>query len=505
MINKLLNDIIGLIRGGTMKTAEKVIKKLVAFLLCFVMTFLTAGLLTCNRTQAAFDEDYITYNKELFDSSKELCDRLRVGMKNFQSEINIKDFKISISDKEYMRYIMKTVLRKNPELFYVDSTKYMLGSDGTYIAAICPIYVTDAQTAKFQINAFNEKCKQYTAKIDENMTDFQKAAIIHDELILNCKYLDEGETGHITAYDAIVKGEANCQGYACAYSYLLSLAGVYSEIVESSAMYHIWNKVCIDGSYYNVDLTWDDPMPNKTGLAAHRYFLLSDSAISSGDNDITAHYGFEYAYYKSSSTKYDNALYHSINTRLCFVGDNCYAIDNDYQSKYYKSLLKYDVKTDSVSVIKQFDFQWQAGHTSYWKSGYMSLDAYENLLYYNSPDSIFVYDIQSGEEKLFASIDTSKGECYGMLISDGVVYAGISESPNVESTIVNIGECIGTELYGDVNGDGAVTVTDATAVQKYCAGLISLSNEQLELADFNGDGRVNVTDATLIQKYIVSP
>ena len=167
-----------------MKTAEKVIKKLVAFLLCFVMTFLTAGLLTCNRTQAAFDEDYITYNKELFDSSKELCDRLRVGMKNFQSEINIKDFKISISDKEYMRYIMKTVLRKNPELFYVDSTKYMLGSDGTYIAAICPIYVTDAQTAKFQINAFNEKCKQYTAKIDENMTDFQKAAIIHDDLSL---------------------------------------------------------------------------------------------------------------------------------------------------------------------------------------------------------------------------------------------------------------------------------------------------------------------------------
>lgn len=504
MINKLCGDIINLIRGGAMKSAKNYVKKFVAFLLCFVMTFLSVAFLTCNKTLAASDEDYITYNKELYDSSKALCDRLMEGMKNFESEINIKDFKISVSDKERMRYVMKTVLRKNPELFYVDTTKYMLGSDGTYIAVICPIYVTDTQTAKIQINAFNEKCKQYIAKIDENMTDFQKAAIIHDELILNCKYLDEGETGHITAYDAIVSGKANCQGYASAYSYLLSLAGVYSEIVESSSMYHIWNKVCIDSSYYNVDLTWDDPMPNKTGFAAHRYFLLSDSAISSGDNDITAHYGFEYAYYKSSSTKYDNALYHSINTRLCFVGDNCYAIDNYYQSKYFKSLIKYNVKTDSVSVIKQFDFQWQAGQTSHWKNSYMSLDAYENRLYYNSPDSIFVYDIQSGEEKLFSPIDTSNGECYGMLISDGVVYAGVSQSPNVECKITNIGECIGTELYGDVNGDGAVTVTDATAVQKYCVDLISFSNEQLELADFNGDGRINVTDATLIQKYIVS-
>ncbi len=503
MINKLCDDIIYLIRGDGMKTVKKAIIKMVAFSLCFVMIFLSVGYLTCSKTLAA-SEDYITYNKELYDENKSLCDRLMEGMKNFESEINVRDFKISTSDKEKMRYIMKTVLRKNPQLFYVDSTKYMLGSDGTYIAVICPIYVTDTQTAQTQINAFNEKCNQYIAKIDENMTDFQKAAIIHDELVLNCKYLDEGETGHITAYDAIVDGKANCQGYASAYSYLLSLAGVYSELVESSEMYHIWNKVCIDGSYYNVDLTWDDPMPNKTGQVAHRYFLLSDGAISSGDNDISAHYGFEYAYYKSNSTKYDNAFYHSINTRLCFVDNSCYFIDNNYQSKYYKSLLKYDVKTDSVSVIKKFDFQWRAGQTSYWKNSYMSLDSCENLIYYNSPDSIFVYDIQSGEEKLFAKIDTSDGECYGMLISDCIVYAGISQSPNVECTIINVGECIGTALYGDVNGDGAVTVSDATAVQKYCAGLISLSEEQFELADFNGDGSVNVTDATLIQKYIVS-
>lgn len=486
-----------------MNKVNKSVKRFTAVFLCFVMIFLSEGYLVCNKTFAAADEDYITYNKELYDENKELCDRLSQGMENFESEINIKDFKISVSEKERMRYIMKTVLRKNPQLFYVDYTKYMLGSDGTYIAAIRPIYLTDTETAVAQLNEFNEICAQYIAKTDKNMTDFQKAVIIHDELVLNCKYLDEGESGHITAYDALVGKMANCQGYASAYSYLLSLVGVRSEIVESSAMYHIWNKVCIDGAYYNVDLTWDDPIPNKTGQAAHKYFLLSDSAISSGDDEIKAHYGFDYAYYKSDNTKYDNAYYHSIRTRLCFYGDECYVIDNDYKSEYFKSLVKYDVKTDAVEVVKQFDYRWKAGPTSSWKYGYMSLELFDGKLYYNSPDSIHVYDIQNKSEELFATVDTSDGECYGMIISDGAVYAGVSQSPNEECKLINMGKCVKSILYGDVNGDGRVTIADATEIQKYCVGLTSLFDEQILRADMNKDRIINITDATLIQKHIV--
>lgn len=58
------------------------------------------------------------------------------------------------------------------------------------------------------------------------------------------------------------------------------------------------------------------------------------------------------------------------------------------------------------------------------------------------------------------------------------------------------------KTIGDVNGDGSVTVLDATMLQKYLAGLASLSDEQLTLADTNGDGSVTVLDATEIQKYL---
>ena len=63
---------------------------------------------------------------------------------------------------------------------------------------------------------------------------------------------------------------------------------------------------------------------------------------------------------------------------------------------------------------------------------------------------------------------------------------------------------LNTTMIGDVNGDGNVTVLDATMLQKYLAGLASFSDEQLAVADTNGDGQVTVLDATLIQKYLAN-
>ena len=43
------------------------------------------------------------------------------------------------------------------------------------------------------------------------------------------------------------------------------------------------------------------------------------------------------------------------------------------------------------------------------------------------------------------------------------------------------------EIMGDVDGDGVVTVVDATLIQKY--------------ADVNLDGFINIDDATKVQRY----
>ncbi len=56
-------------------------------------------------------------------------------------------------------------------------------------------------------------------------------------------------------------------------------------------------------------------------------------------------------------------------------------------------------------------------------------------------------------------------------------------------------------VYGDVNYDREVDVTDATYLQQCLVGMREFSKLSYELADFDGDGKVNVTDATQIQMY----
>jgi hypothetical protein len=57
-------------------------------------------------------------------------------------------------------------------------------------------------------------------------------------------------------------------------------------------------------------------------------------------------------------------------------------------------------------------------------------------------------------------------------------------------------------LFADVDLNGKVNILDATAIQKYLAKLITLSDKSVLIADTNGDGKVNILDATLIQKIL---
>lgn len=59
-----------------------------------------------------------------------------------------------------------------------------------------------------------------------------------------------------------------------------------------------------------------------------------------------------------------------------------------------------------------------------------------------------------------------------------------------------------TEMtLGDINGDGIITVADATMIQEYAAELRDFDPTELCAADTNHDGIVSVSDATLIQQY----
>lgn len=510
------------------------VKKAMLATVSLILTITIVVLLSLIPVSAvgSVERGEIINNKKLYEDNKQLCDRIAQGMNNLQDQIYIGDITF---DEKRLPYIVKTALRMHPELFFVSTTKLALGRDGNgKIAVACPFYLADKSEIAVQREKFNARVNEILSLISYDMSDFKKALIIHDEIALNCSYLNEDETSkNVTAYDCLINRLANCQGYAGAYAYLLSLSGVSSEIVESSAMFHVWNSVCIDGEFYNVDITLNDPVNDKPGRVNHRYFLLSNSIITTkGDQDLVGHHGFGYESIECTSTKYDYALFHQIDSKFCYIGNDCYSVNNKYGSTYQNCLLKYDpenLNTADVEIVKSFSYKWKSGETqtSYWKNNHMSLDVYNDLLYCNSPNEVFIYDPLTGTTEQFYGDKQSRkaitagNSYYGMVIVDGVAYVAENDSPNNPAEVYSFGNCIMPKavlgatrnitlkdktkagiLYGDANLNGKIDITDATEIQKYSARIIDMNESNLIASDVNNDGEVNINDCTMVQKYL---
>ncbi len=80
---------------------------------------------------------------------------------------------------------------------------------------------------------------------------------------------------------AFTLGRANCQGYADAFFLAASLAGYevrYQNGWNRSGESHTWNRVLIDGTWLDVDLTW---MDRESGIG-EQYFLTDPSDPGTG-------------------------------------------------------------------------------------------------------------------------------------------------------------------------------------------------------------------------------
>lgn len=61
-------------------------------------------------------------------------------------------------------------------------------------------------------------------------------------------------------------------------------------------------------------------------------------------------------------------------------------------------------------------------------------------------------------------------------------------------------ELLKSDLPGDIDLDGRVTINDVTMIQKYLSGICELDFDQMLNADVDGNDVVTINDATLIQK-----
>ncbi len=130
-------------------------------------------------------------------------------------------------------------------------------------------------------------------------TDFDTIKAVHDYICANTVYSDKTANNvagydYRSAYDALVKHEAVCSGYALLFQRFMDEFGIPSYVyIDDNEVAHAWNIVCLNDEWYQVDCTWDDKTLGYTyenflkadGLKGHIYtgdIELADSHYKSG-------------------------------------------------------------------------------------------------------------------------------------------------------------------------------------------------------------------------------
>ena len=146
-------------------------------------------------------------------------------------------------------------------------------------------------------------------------SDYAKTLAAHDWLVANLEY--DVTTGSISdengTYGAFVLRRTMCQGYAEALELLLKCytdveiiqivgealnTGLFRndenlESVPEDWRGHAWNAVKMNGEWYQIDTTFNDPLGNPTGRVTHFYFGQSDGVM-------LKNHRWEYDYFPAS-------------------------------------------------------------------------------------------------------------------------------------------------------------------------------------------------------------
>ena len=210
-----------------------------------------------------------------------------------------------------------------PEIFFLDITKMYLfteitkfGPKSTYRVSIGPSngqsYLAypfstsqDVDNAKYRID---EIVNTVLSEIG-GYSSYDKIRGVHDYIVENCEYDSTVSQYNIyNMYGTFINSSAVCEGYSKAFKYVMDKLDIPCIIACGTGVNqsgetesHAWNYVNLDGSWYGVDCTWDDPIiigyGNATKKMRYHYFLVGSNDLFQDhqeDGNLVGDYKFSY-------------------------------------------------------------------------------------------------------------------------------------------------------------------------------------------------------------------
>ena len=205
---------------------------------------------------------------------------------------------------EYYQSAIEAYTYDNPEVFYLSPKKMYLNIETTTRGGTTTynVFINSGNEANYLAEEFNSKeeidqaiaqIEQVKNQIVQNRTGntYEDIKMVHDYLVDNISYDSSLSKQNIyNIYGALVNRECVCEGYARAFKYLLDELDIPCVMVigtgtnsQGETENHAWNYVQLNGNWYAVDSTWDDPVVIGGGTASeqsrYKYFLVGREVI----------------------------------------------------------------------------------------------------------------------------------------------------------------------------------------------------------------------------------
>ena len=267
--------------------------------------------------------------------------------------INVEGRGITLENIEEM-YFAPAV--RNPQLLLHTGIRYYDVEGDGFIEAIEPMFlVNDIDEFKAARQDMYAGMQKYLAVAAEYDDPVEKLLAVHDKMVELCQYdhrvmspdSEVSSQAPKTVYHALGvfrDSFAVCQGYSQAMYMIGKEIGIEIELCQSEEANHMWNYVKLDGKWYYMDMTNDDP-EDAQGRAAHTFFLFSENKLHP-----MAH-GSDYGLYGNgevlvcNDTKYDSN--HFFNMSILFKGYK----DAD---GYYNASINYKINSVDIDAVATF-------------------------------------------------------------------------------------------------------------------------------------------------------
>ena len=411
-------------------------KKTIALLLAVLMLFCALPLgAQAADTDAAFRMTLVS----LDSVQLQVLEVLEAALRARQEKVELSEYHIRLS----ALIDVVNELNYNPEYFFYDYALPYYDFETEEVLYL-ELYYREAYGAP-ELAALEKAIEKALGSLLPGMDDLQKALVLHDWLTQHAAYdyinylANSVPEASYLAYGPLVKGAGVCEGYAKAYQLLLGRCGIDAVMVSSPGMNHGWNLVKLGGSWYHVDVTWDDPTPDTLGKASHSYFLLSDGAIRSrGSSSSDLHYGWDGSITCTDTTYDGDAFWTGVDHPLVFSDASTVWImrSRGEGADQVLALTRRDWASGKETEACSVRDYWPVwGENAYWIGAFSSVCSWGGWIFYNDSLHIYAYDPADGTFLTAMTYTGGDGYIYGLASAeDGLRYL-VGKTPNDERTV----------------------------------------------------------------------